>query len=305
MAKHEPTRILRLLAEPLRLRLLHLLTAGELSVGELATALNARQSLVSTHLARLSEEGLAQVRREGRSSFCRAEPKLLPPLASVALEEHAATRQARNDREAAAQALRRRAGAEPPDSLGTAYIPGRSWEGFSRALLQLVPAMTIADIGIGSGEMALLLAARAHKVVAIDSDAAALTRLQAKARRAGLVGKVDCRLGDASAPPLRVGEVDAIILSQLLHELETPAAAVKAAARGLRKGGCLLVLELLTHEEAWVRTRLGHRALGFSERELLGFMRAAGLVQREVQRASRDPKPPHFVALLGSARKGA
>lgn len=304
MPRHELTRTLRLLAEPLRLRLLHLLTQEGIGVGELAQALNARQSLVSTQLAKLAEEGLVQTRREGRHSLCRSDPKTLSVVALAALREHAATRQAKSDRESVAQVLRRRTQAAAPDSLGAGYLPGRSWEAFARALLQCLPELHIADIGIGSGEMALLLATHARKVIAVDHDAAALSRLKARAKRAGLSARVECRLRDAAAAPLAAGEVDVVIVSQLLHEVESPRLVVQAAAKGLRPGGQLLILDLLTHEETWVRQRYGHRKLGFSERELLGCMRAAGLTECSVQRVSRDPKPPHFVALLASARKG-
>jgi DNA-binding transcriptional ArsR family regulator len=58
---------LKSLANPVRLRILCLLIQGETTVGDLALQLDARQSLVSQHLALLRKDGLVRPRRDGQT----------------------------------------------------------------------------------------------------------------------------------------------------------------------------------------------------------------------------------------------
>ena len=65
----DPWESLRLLADPTRSRMLHLLHRGELAVGELQEILGLPQSRISTHLALLRKGGLVVDRRDGKKSF--------------------------------------------------------------------------------------------------------------------------------------------------------------------------------------------------------------------------------------------
>jgi DNA-binding transcriptional ArsR family regulator len=67
-------RFFRVLGDPTRIRLLHLLLdapAGECGVGELVAALGVPQSRISTHLGCLRWCGLVQTRREGKQVYYR------------------------------------------------------------------------------------------------------------------------------------------------------------------------------------------------------------------------------------------
>lgn len=64
-------KILRVLADPNRLRILLLLEREELSVAELQEILTLGQSTISTHLAQLRQAGLVEDRRTGKSSLYR------------------------------------------------------------------------------------------------------------------------------------------------------------------------------------------------------------------------------------------
>jgi DNA-binding transcriptional ArsR family regulator len=64
-------RRFRLLAEPMRIRLLDRLRDGEATVGELADALGTSQQNVSKHLAALSEAGILGRRRDGNRVYHR------------------------------------------------------------------------------------------------------------------------------------------------------------------------------------------------------------------------------------------
>ncbi len=293
------TTTLRLLADERRLRLMHLVTHAELAVGELAVILGTSQPLVSAQLAQLRSGGLVALRREGRRSLARA-LAVAPDLARAAVVEFGQSPAARRDLAAARVSIAARERECASTGLGLRAAPGRSWEAFAHGLLALLPPMRIADIGPGSGGMALLLAREGHHVLAIDRDGAALTRLAARARREGLAARIECRRGVAEDLPLAAGEVDCILMSQLLHELEQPADALRAARARLAKGGRLLVLDLEAHTETWVRERLGHQHLGFRKPALRELLRSAGFANVEVRSSGRDPHAPHFEGLIGT-----
>lgn len=60
----------KVLAEPLRLRMLIALSDGELSVTELAEAVEASQPNISKHLKMLQDAGLVKRRQEGNTVYC-------------------------------------------------------------------------------------------------------------------------------------------------------------------------------------------------------------------------------------------
>ena len=64
-------KILRVVADPNRLRILLLLDGEELSVAELQEVLTMGQSTISTHLAQLKQAGLVEDRRTGKYSLYR------------------------------------------------------------------------------------------------------------------------------------------------------------------------------------------------------------------------------------------
>jgi DNA-binding transcriptional ArsR family regulator len=61
----------KVLAEPMRLKILHTLWDGELTVGEIIAATNALQANVSKHLGILQQAGLVNRRRDGLNVYYR------------------------------------------------------------------------------------------------------------------------------------------------------------------------------------------------------------------------------------------
>jgi ArsR family transcriptional regulator len=299
MATSSVSITLRVLSDEHRLRLLHLLTRAELSVGEASHILRRSQPLVSAQLAQLRSGGLVHTRRAGRKTLARA-AEAPSELVRLAIDSYGREAVARRDAQAAKECVAAREARPLRTGLGLRAIPGRSWEAFAHALLALLPPLRIADVGPGSGGMALLLARRGHQVTAIDRDGAALTRLANLARREGLTERLICRQGDAESLPLSVGAVDCILMSQLLHELESPLEALRSARGALASGGRVLVLDLEAHHETWVRESLGHRHLGFTKAALRELMRKAGFKAVEVASSGRDVHAPHFEGLLGT-----
>src|SRR5262245_28122716 len=283
------SKALKALADPTRLRILHLLTQTELTVAELTKILATGQSTVSQHLAQLRDAGLLVDRKDGTRSFysrthgeggANGSGPAAQAYAELAasIEESA---EAKSDLAALRDVLRARQqeAQEYFDRIAEAieheYLPGRTWEGLAKALLRLLPRARVADLGIGSGELTLLLCDASETVIGVDSSRPMLDRVRAKAERAG-VKNLELRQGNIEALPLASGEVDVVVLSQTLHHAEEPARALAEAHRVLAPGGRLLVLDLLKHRERWTREKFQDRWPGFHERELVQWLGDAG-----------------------------
>jgi len=171
-------KILKVVAEPNRLRILLLLRAEELSVAELQEILTMGQSTISTHLSQLKNAGLVEDRRTGKSSLYRlttsgggAVLDQLLDRAKSEIPEAAADRLAMRGVIKKRQDKMRSFFDSVAGRLGKDYVPGKSWKSIAEALLRLMPPMVIADLGAGEGAFSLLLAQRAKKVIAVDTSA--------------------------------------------------------------------------------------------------------------------------------------
>ena len=281
----EPDRaaLFRTLGDPSRLRILALLAREELSVSELQDVLGLGQSTVSGHLAQLRRAGLVATRKEGNA----ARSLLDAPPGEEALVTLAAAAPLSEADAAALERVRAAREAPAPDSLGPDYLPGRSWEAFAHLLLGLLPPLRIADLGVGTGHLTRLLAVRARHVIAIDRDAAALARL---------APPIEARVGTLEALPLAAAEVDLAVLSQSLHCALDPADTLRQVRRALAPNGRVAILDLAPHAHDWVRPKLGHKHLGFSD--LAGMLRDAGFVDVAVSTAHVDRRSPAFTTLF-------
>ena len=228
------------LSDRTRLRILSILTEHEVTVGELQEILSMGQSRISGHLALLRDVGLIQERRDGKRIFSSLRPDaelgaVWDELRRSVRESH----QGRADLELLKSALRRRREEQrayfdrAADSFGKQYCPGRTWESLAKALLLLVPRHVVADLGVGSGELTLLLASAAQRVIAVDYSDKMLQTVATKAQRSGL-NNIDFRSGEIDALPLAEQEVDVVVLSQVLHHADSPARALDEAHRVLK-----------------------------------------------------------------------
>jgi ubiquinone/menaquinone biosynthesis C-methylase UbiE len=307
----DTTRTLRALGDENRLRILNLLLHKELSTSDMVEVLNLGQSRVSAHLALLKEAGLVIDRRLGRRSLYSVTSEAPRDLLRSVLTQGGAGPEFGADLAglAALEQRRREASRSYFDRVAAKFgeqaLPGRTWEGLARGLIQLAPRLRYADLGVGDGLLTLMLAEVASSVTAVDLSAHMLDQLRQRADQAGL-GNIEYVLGELDDLPLEDRSHDVVVLSQALHHAELPARALAEACRVLRPGGRLLVFDLLAHGEDWVRTQLQHRHLGFTEAALGQLISAAGFEGVRVQRAARDPHPPHFMTLLATAtRPGA
>jgi ArsR family transcriptional regulator len=184
-------------------------------------------------------------------------------------------------------------------TFGEQLLPGRTWEGLARSLLLLVPRARYADLGIGDGLLTLMLSEVAERVTAVDISPEMLTQLAERARKRG-IANVETVLGEIEDLPLPDASFDVAVLSQALHHAGAPERALAEARRILVPGGRVLVIDLLAHNEEWVREKLQHVHTGFTEAALTGLLEDAGFARVTLQRAARDPQPPHFMTLVAT-----
>lgn len=301
--------VLAVLGEPVRLRLLRLVEAQELAVGELARVLQMPQSTVSRHLKVLAEAGLVGRRSEGPASYFRLVPdELTPAVRSVwaAVRDQAAgERELAEDRErlAAVVAERRLDSREYFGRLGAEWTEVRrqlfGTDFTAPALLSMLPAgMRIADLGCGTGEVGEALAPVAAELVMVDQSDAMLGA--ARERLAGVADACPVRFiqSELESLPIEPESLDAAVLSLALHHVEDIGAAIDAAARCLREGGVLLVIDMVAHDRDEYRRLMGHKHLGFSPERITGELSRAGLrpAYRELPRRTDAKGPGLFVA---------
>jgi ubiquinone/menaquinone biosynthesis C-methylase UbiE/biotin operon repressor len=302
------SRLLRALSDETRMRILHLLAQEELSGTDLMEILNMGQSRVSTHLALLKEVGLVQDRKAGRRTYFSIAAGPASGFWERVLDQNRTAPEFAADG-AGLEALRARQRSEKrayfdrvAASFGDELLPGRTWEGLARALLLLAPRARYADLGVGDGLLTLMLAEVAASVTAVDLSAEMLAQLTARARKRG-IDNLETVQGDIENLPLPDASHDVVVASQALHHAQSPLECLKEARRILVRGGRLLVIELLAHTEEWVREKLEHVHLGFTEQDLETLLTEAGFERIHVQRAARDPQPPHFMTLVATAQK--
>ena len=305
--------ILKLLADPTRMRLISLLRVEELSVGELGEILDMAQSRISSQLAQLRASEMVRDRREGKKAFYMLHPNL-PASARELLDAACAAvaheQELQEDHANLNRVLQKRRAHQEQyfnliaGKLGKNYCPGRSWESIGHLALRLTPKIEIADLGAGEGLISQLLARRAAKVWCIDNSPRMIEVGTELAHKNGLEN-LTYKLGDIESVPLPNASVDLAILSQALHHAQHPETAINEAFRILRPQGQLLILDLKAHGFEKARELYADVWSGFSENSLHGFLRESGFDHVEITTVSREENEPHFETLLASGVKPA
>jgi ubiquinone/menaquinone biosynthesis C-methylase UbiE/predicted transcriptional regulator len=305
---------LRLLSDATRARILLLLEREELSVAELQEILSTGQSTISTHLAQLKQAGLAEDRRTGKHVLYRlksqrgAQQENFGQLVDLLRRSAAEITETEQDTQALALVLAKRKDKirtyfdELAGRFGREYVPGRSWKGLAEALLQLMPPMTVADLGAGEGTFSQLLAQQARHVIAVDNSEKMVEYGSGLAREHG-VTNLEYRRGDLEELPVDDNEVDLAFFSQSLHHAGHPDTAVVEAHRILKPGGRIAVLDLVKHHFEEARELYADHWLGFSEVELRGFLTRAGFTDVRTSIVHKEVEKPHFETLLAVGHK--
>jgi ArsR family transcriptional regulator len=288
----------RALGDPTRLRILRLVAAAPLNVTELVSLVGVAQSSVSHHLGKL--KGLGLIREERQAGFTYYSLGVAAQDARWPLIQLAqGAPDGEGDLARLQDLLRSR---EDRQALNERLLePGQSWFLWAQALSALLPPLEVCDFGCGTGVLSVALARWARQVWAIDQSDSALAQARARAEREGL-GNVRFLREDLHRLSLADGACDLVVISQSLHHVEAPAAVVREAHRILRPGGKLVLLELMPHQEVWVRERLGHRHLGFEPDALERMLGEAGFTRLNRETHARDGASTFRVFLLTGTR---
>jgi ArsR family transcriptional regulator len=304
--------LFKALADPTRRKILQVLVKTELGVSELVEVLRLPQSTVSRHLKMLREAALVDARHEGTSATYyplrgqNGQPAALgdqmiawiseqeiPSALTTRLDE--VLRHRRGESDAYFTRVAHRWDQMRMDYFGPAF--------HLEALAALLPGhWTVADIGTGTGYLLPILAKTFRKVIAIDPVEA---MLQAARRRvtgsgsggsggsdgsgsgaSGNGGRVDFRMGTATALPIDDASVDLCIASLVLHHEPMPGAAMAEFRRVLRPGGRVLIIEQRAHRLAAFYEAMQDRWWGFAGEELANELTKAGFVDPALRELS-------------------
>lgn len=278
---------LRAAGEQTRLRLLAVLAQGELTVKELTQILGQSQPRISRHLKLMTDSGLITRFPEGSWVFYRVAEtgevaqlarnlvNLLPKNDPVFLRDCERLEGVRAQRAQAAQNYFT-VNAANWGRLRALHVADETIE---RAMLDLVGDRSFAnlvDLGTGTGRMLELFGELAEKGVGFDANADMLSLARANLDHAEMP-HCQVRLGDITNLPLNNGEADLVLMHQVLHFLEDPAAVIFEATRILRPGGTLIIADFAPHNHENLREEHAHRRLGFTEQEIVHLLQDAGI----------------------------
>jgi DNA-binding transcriptional ArsR family regulator len=302
LAKQPSNRadLFRLLGDEERLRLLALCAAEELTVGELATLLGESQPQVTRKSQPLRDAGLLHARRDGTRTLLRSEPSDDPVVQAGLQAGHAlclddgslaripalVSQREEPSRQFFSQP------AAPPSGHPTGPPP---WVAFLPMLAPLLAGHALAvDVGAGEGTLLPLLSPIFDRVIAVDRSAARLARC---AERVALLRLPNVRLREGTIDDAtliqeiaRAGGADWVVLSRVLHHAARPQDLVAGAARLLRPGGYVTLVDHVPHEDERLRD-LGHVWLGFEPARLRTFLETAGLTVIFARRLQTDETP--------------
>jgi len=295
------------LSDRSRVRIMRMLEQEELGVGELSRTLAMPQSTVSRHLKPLHELGLVSKRSEGTASLYRIS---ISDAADIALWESTSDRlgdaeDLLDDDARLRQVLLERRG----DSRSFFGRVGSEWQtirrelfgyGFSEeALLGFLPAeWVVADLGCGTGDAAERLAPVVRTVYAVDREE---SMLDAARKRLESFENVEFLQADLLSIPLDDGTLDAAILMLVLHHQESPADVIREAARAIRPGGQLIIVDMVDHQMAEFIEEMGHLHLGFKQSDISDWAGACNMRMRGYRRLRSSLSghgPALFAALL-------
>lgn len=288
----ECVEVLKAAGEPTRLRLIALLSQGDLTVSEMTDVLSQSQPRISRHLKLLGEAGLVERYQEGAWAYFRLtrdgiRAKLMQQALSAAspsdaylardAERLATVKLARANRAEAYFS----ANAESWNDLRSLHVSDEKVEAEILKLIGRTPFDGLLDLGTGTGRMLELLADRYRRAIGIDSSRNMLSIARAQLDEAGIT-HASVRQGDIFNLPLERESFDVVTIHQVLHFLHDPLPAITEAARMLRPGGRVVVVDFASHEHEELRLEHAHARLGFSQDQVAGWLKQCGLTVEKI-----------------------
>jgi ArsR family transcriptional regulator len=278
---------LKAAAEPTRLRILRLLLNGEFNVKDLTQLLGQSQPRVSRHIKLLAEAGLIERYQEGSWVFVRGAADagvrkfVNSALAMIAVNDPQTLRdreradQIRASRAALAQAYFDENAAEW-DRIRSLHIAECTVEEAILDALGPGPYDLLLDLGTGTGSLLELASGRARQLAGIDTNREMLKCARVRLDKAGLTN-CSVRLADIYNLPFSESSADAVLIHQVLHFLDNPKAALAEAARVLKPGGRLAIIDFAPHNLEFLREEHAHVRLGFAASEIAAWLNELGI----------------------------
>lgn len=278
---------LKAAGEVTRLRILALLGQAELTVKDLTAILGQSQPRISRHLKLLAEAGLIDRYPEGAWVFYRLTDggvaRRLAADVFALVDDGDAVLSRDRERLASvkhdhAETARRyfAENAADWDTIRALHVADNAVEAAILDTLGSRQFDSLLDLGTGTGRLLELLAPLYARAVGVDASADMLAVARANLDRVG-VANAQVRLGDIQHLPFPRNSFDVVTIHQVLHYLDEPERAVAEAARVLRPGGRLLIVDFAPHDLEFLRERHAHRRLGFARNTMRPWIEASGL----------------------------
>ena len=307
---------LKTLGHPERLRILALLSRGELTVSELVQILNLSQPRVTQYIKSLETAGIIERLKEGSWVFSRIRRgneaisalvattlATLPAHAPILTADLRRLEDVRAERSVAAEAFFANV-ANDTGTLGDEYIPKANIESMLRKMAGKGPFEYMVDLGTGTGRMLEVFADRVTRGSGIDNNVHMLKVARHKLAKNNY-NHIRVRQGDLNSTPLESELADLVTLHQVLHYLDDPQSAIIEAARLLTRNGIILIADFETHDQDEFRSEYAHRRLGFDDNDIEDWLAAAGLSLSRVETIKTQSSRPNVKIWLGETRISA
>jgi ArsR family transcriptional regulator len=299
------------LGDPTRLRLLRMLERHELGVVELCDVLQLPQSTVSRHLKVLSDQGWTRSRRQGTTNLYRT---LFDELDAIVRKLWLLTREqtanwaiVQQDELRLTRLLR-----EKQRGAQNFFADAASqWDRLRKelygshfnvaAFLALLPRdWTVADLGCGTGQLTAEIAPFVKRIIAVDNSAA---MIKAAEKRLGDATNVEMRRGDLESLPIEDATCDAAMMILVLTYLAEPQTALQQAARILRGGGKIVIVDLLRHDRDDFRHQMQQQHPGLEPQQVKVWLTHAGLTDVRCEPLAPEPNVKGPALFIASATK--
>ncbi len=290
---------LKAAAEPTRLRILGLCAHAELTVSDLVTILGQSQPRVSRHLRLLVEAGILERHQEGTwawyrlaeagkgGDFARTLVDLVPESDPVLGLDLRRLEEVRAERARQAEEYFRTNASQWSEVRGL-HVDSAKVEEALLEILHVSDGDDLLDIGTGTGSILELVGDTVSSAVGVDLSREMLSIARAALDRADL-RNCQVRQADMYQLPFAGDRFDAATMHMVLHYAENPERAIAEAARVLRPGGRLVIVDLAPHSMNSLAEEHAHRWLGFSETQMGRWFRNAGLASRDTVRLEGAP----------------
>ena len=287
LALNEMVDVLKAIAETTRLRILFLLDKGDLTVSDITKILGQSQPRVSRHLRLLMEARLIERYQEGAWAYfslssCSLRREMLKiVLQHIDVEDNLINAdlmrlgEVKKERSLAAAAYFSK-NAHDWDKLRLLHVPDNTVEQTMVELVGTTPFQSMLDIGTGTGSLLKLFAPLYTRAIGIDNNRDMLAVARVNLDKAG-VSNAQVRLGDVANLPVEKETFNLVTIYQVLHFLSDPEVAIFEAARVMRPGARLIIVDYAPHELEYLREKYAHVRMGFSDSQMEYWLDKAGL----------------------------